>query len=117
MFKDLFDILENKIKGLKAAVVVSGDGIEIESRIKSDLPHEILSAELNTVLRDLDRLKEDSQIGSYEEVIIRTEKENICLIKLSSETFVLLVTDTLEPTGRSVYEVKRLAPQFSKILY
>jgi predicted regulator of Ras-like GTPase activity (Roadblock/LC7/MglB family) len=116
MFKELFRLLEERVRGFKAVVVVSGDGIEIESKIKSAFSHEILSAELNTILRHLDRLKEDSQIGSYEEVIIRTDKENICLIKLSREMFVLFVTETYEPTGHSVYEVKRLSPDFLKIL-
>ncbi len=49
-------------------------------------------------------------------MIIRTDRENICLVKLSREIFVLFVTETSEPTGRSVYEVKRLAPEFLKIL-
>ena len=116
MFKELFRLLEERVKGFKAVVVVSGDGIEIESKINSAFSHEILSAELNTVLRHLDRLREDSQIGGYEEVIIRTDRENICLVKLSKEIFILFVTETSEPTGRSVYEVKRLAPEFLAIL-
>jgi predicted regulator of Ras-like GTPase activity (Roadblock/LC7/MglB family) len=116
MFKELFKLLEERVKGFKAAVVVCGDGIEIESQMKNAFSHEILSAELNTILRHLDRLKEDSQIGSYEEVVIRTDKENICLVKLSKDIFVLFVTETYEPTGHSVYEVMRLAPDFLKIL-
>lgn len=116
MFKELFMLLEERVKGFKAVVVVSGDGIEIESRMNGEFSHEILSAELNTILRHLDRLREDSQIGSYEEVMIRTDRENICLVKLSNEMFILFVTDTCEPTGHSVYEIKRLAPEFLKIL-
>lgn len=116
MFKELFRLLEERVKGFRAVVVVSGDGIEIESKINSAFSHEILSAELNTILRHLDRLREDSQIGAYEEVVIKTDRENICLVKLSNEMFILFVTDTGEPTGHSVYEVKRLAPDFLEIL-
>lgn len=116
MFETVFGKLEERLKGFKAAVVVSVDGIEIEARIKEDLSHEILSAELNSILQHLERLNQDISLGSYEEVIIKTNKENICLIKISKEAFVLLITEKMETTGKAIYEVERLIPEFLEIL-
>ncbi len=116
MFEEIFAQIENRLKGFKAISVVSSDGIEIASKIKEELPHEILSAELNNILHNLERLKSDISIGSYEEVIIKTDQENVILIKMSDDAFVLLVTDKTDPTGRSVYEVQRLAFNFLEML-
>lgn len=116
MFEQIFKTLEERLKGLRAAVVVSSDGIELEAKVKDEFSHEVLSAELNSVLQHLERLNQDESLGVYEEVIIKTNKENVCLVKVSSEAFVLLVTDKTETTGKSVYEVQRLIPEFSKIL-
>lgn len=116
MFEKLFQEIENSLKGFKAIIVVSSDGIEIDSKIKEDLPHEILSAELNNILHNLERLKADISIGSYEEVVIKTDIENILLVKISKDSFVLLVTDKSDPTGKSVYEIQRLIPKFLEML-
>ncbi|MCX7831127.1 MAG: roadblock/LC7 domain-containing protein [Acidobacteria bacterium] len=116
MFEQIFELLEERLKGFRAAVVVSSDGIEIEAKVKEELSHEVLSAELNSILQHLERLNEDVSLGSYEEVIIKTNKENVCLVKVSSEAFILLITDKNETTGKAIYEVQRLIPEFSKIL-
>ncbi len=116
MFESIFKALEERLKGFKAAAIVSSDGIEIEAKVKEELSHEVLSAELNSILQHLERLNEDVSLGSYEEVVIKTNRENICLTKISSEAFVLLVTDKNETTGKSLYEIQRLIPEFSKIL-
>lgn len=116
MFEKIFDEIESKIADFKAISVVSMDGIEIESRIKEDLQHEVLSAEMNGILQHLKRLKDDVSIGLYEEVVIKTEKENICLIKINEEVFVLIVTGKSVPTGKVIYEVVRRIPDITKEL-
>lgn len=116
MFENIFKALEERLAGFKAVAIVSSDGIEIEVKVKEELSHEVLSAELNSILQHLERLNEDISLGSYEEVVIKTNKENICLTRISSEAFVLLVTDKNETTGKSLYEIQRLIPEFLKIL-
>ncbi len=116
MFENIFRELEGRLKGFMAVAIVSADGIEIEAKVKEELSHEVLSAEMNSILQHLDRLQDEISLGAYEEVVIKTDKENICLIRVSEEAFVLLVTDKSETTGRSLYEVQRLIPEFSKML-
>lgn len=116
MFETVFGKLEERLKGFRAAVFVSVDGIEIEARVKEELSHEVLSAELNSILQHLERLNKDVSLGSYEEVIIKTDKENVCLIKISKEAFILLIIEKSETTGKAIYEVERLIPEFLEIL-
>jgi predicted regulator of Ras-like GTPase activity (Roadblock/LC7/MglB family) len=116
MFRELFRILAGVIPGFRAASVVGYDGIEIESHVPSDLPHEVLSAELNGILRNLDRLKADVGMGTLEEVVIRTNAENILLLRLSPELFILVITEPGHSTGQARYEVQRLAHRFLEAL-
>jgi predicted regulator of Ras-like GTPase activity (Roadblock/LC7/MglB family) len=116
MFEAVFSQIENALPGLRAISVVGDDGIEIDSYVKSDLAHEVISAEMTGILRTLDRAKSELSLGRLDEVVIRTDEENILLLSLNAGLFVLLVTDPTEATGRARYEVKRLAHQIIEIL-
>jgi len=116
MFKELFRDLEASIPGFRAGAVVGSDGIEIESHVPADLPHEVLSAELNGILRNLDRLQVEVGIGALEEVFVRTDVENILLMRLSPELFTLVITDRESPTGPARYAVQRMAHRFLAVL-
>jgi len=116
MFKTLFAELAAVIPGFRAGSVVGSDGIEIESHVPSDLPHEVLSAELNGILRNLDRLKVDVGIGVLEEVMVRTDAENILLLRLSPDMFILVITDRESPTGPARYAIQRMAHRFLAVL-
>ncbi len=112
MFDKIFQRLENALPGFRAAAVVGSDGIEIEAWVRSELPHEVLSAELNGLLRNLDRLQSEAGIGGLEEVVIRTSGENLLMLRLSPELFVLVITGVDQPTGKARYEIQRLAQAF-----
>lgn len=116
MFKEIFRELAAAIPGFRAGSVVGSDGIEIQSHVPSDLPHEVLSAELNGILRNLDRLKADVGIGLLEEVVVRTDSENILLLRLSPDMFVLVITDRDNPTGPARYAIQRMAHRFMAVL-
>ena len=112
MFDEVFQRLERALPGFRAAAVVGSDGIEIESWVRSELPHEVLGAELNGLLRNLDRLQSEIGIGALEEMTIRTTEENILMLRLSPELFILAITEAAQPTGKARYEIKRLAHLF-----
>jgi predicted regulator of Ras-like GTPase activity (Roadblock/LC7/MglB family) len=112
MFKHLFSKLEAALPGLKSAAVVGQDGIEVDVFVKEDLPHEILSAEMNGILRTMDRLRSELALGTLSEVVIRTDTQNILLTALSEGLFLLLVTGPSETTGKVRYETQRLAHEF-----
>jgi predicted regulator of Ras-like GTPase activity (Roadblock/LC7/MglB family) len=116
MFESIFKQLELALPGLQAVAVVAGDGIEVESHVRADMAHEILSAELNGALRNLSRFQQDLELGALQEVIIRTAKENILLFTLSEGFFVLLVTAPQEATGKARYEVQRRVHEFVEVL-
>jgi len=75
-----------------------------------------MSAELNGVLRNLHRIQKEQQLGRVQEVVIRTEGQNLLLFSLTGGLFVLLVTDSSETTGKARYEVGRRAHQLIQIL-
>lgn len=116
MFESLFAGLEQTLPGMKAIALVGDDGIEVVSHVKTDLPHEVLSAEMNGILRNLDRLRQELELGKLNEVILRTQNQNIILFSLSEGLFILLVTEPTETTGRARFEIQRLAPQFIEII-
>lgn len=116
MFEDIFQQLEQALPGMLAVAVVADDGIEIESRIRTEIPHEVMSAELNGALRNLKRLQQDLELGALREVIIRTEKENLLLFTITEGFFVLLVTTPAEATGKARYEIQRRAHLFLQLL-
>ncbi|MEJ2366815.1 MAG: roadblock/LC7 domain-containing protein [Acidobacteriota bacterium] len=112
MFESVFQKLEEGIPGFRAASVVGGDGIEVESHVNDTLPHDVLSAELNAVVRNLDRLKDEIGLGRLEEIALRTESENIFMARLSPDLALLVVTQRSEVTGRTRYQIQRMAHQF-----
>lgn len=116
MFKELFKEIAAAIPGFRAAAVVGSDGIEIECYVQESLPHEVLSAELNGMLRNLARMREEVGIGAFQEAVLRTKQENILLLTLSDEMFLLLIMGAEHPTGRARYEIQRQAYRFLAIL-
>ncbi len=117
MFESQFDRLLDALPGVNALAVVGDDGIEIESRVRDgNVPHEVLSAEMNGVLKTMQRLRSELELGRLNELIVRTEAQNIILFALAEGLFILLVSDPAETTGRTRYEVQRIAHQFQDAL-
>lgn len=116
MFSPLFMKLRDGLPGFRAVAVVGDDGIEIDRFVLEDLPHEVLSAEMNGVLKTLKRLRGEIALGPIREVVIRTEAENILLCSLAEGLFILVVTDPATATGRARFAVQRLAHEFQDVL-
>jgi predicted regulator of Ras-like GTPase activity (Roadblock/LC7/MglB family) len=116
MFKAIFQELERSLPGILAISVVGDDGMEVESHICEEVPHEVMSAELNGVMRSLHRIQMEQDLGQIGEVVIRTTKQNILLVSLSGGLFVLLVTSSSVPTGKARYEVQRQVHRFVELL-
>ncbi len=116
MFEAQFAQLEKAIPGLRAVSVVGDDGIVVEGHVKDDLPHDVLSAEMNGVLRNMERLRSELDLGPVRELILRMESQNILLFTLTQGLFILLVTEPSEATGRARYEVQRIAHGFVEVL-
>ena len=90
MFREVFAEMEATIPDLQAVCLVGRDGIEIDSYMQEDLPHEVLSAEMNGLLRNLERLEKEFGLGRTDEMIIRTQTQNILMLALSRDLFVLV---------------------------
>ncbi len=116
MFEAIFKELEQVLPEMLAVAVVADDGIEIETFLRTPIPHEVMSAELNGILRTLGRFQREQDLGRIHEVTIRTEKENILLFSLTEGLFVLVVTAASQATGKARYEVQRRAHLFMELL-
>lgn len=117
MFDQQFTELLDTLPGLRAVAVVGDDGIEIESEVREgEVPHEVLSAEMNGILKTMQRLRSELALGRLSEFVVRTESQNIILFSLSEGLFILLVTDPSEATGKTRYEVQRIAHRFQDAL-
>jgi predicted regulator of Ras-like GTPase activity (Roadblock/LC7/MglB family) len=116
MFEPLFSQLDASIPGLRAVSVVGNDGIEIEQYVKSQLAHDVLSAEMTGILRTLERLHGELDLGKLQEVIVRTDLQNIFIVSLSGGLYILLVTDSASTTGKARYAVQKITHKFSELL-
>ena len=116
MFREVFSEIEAQVPDLQAISLVGRDGIEIDSRVREDLPHEVLSAEMNGLLRNLERLESEFGLGKTEEMVIRTAAQNILLFALSREIFVLVITGPSSATGQTRYHIQRQAHRFLEVL-
>jgi predicted regulator of Ras-like GTPase activity (Roadblock/LC7/MglB family) len=116
MFEAIFKELELSLPGVLAAAVVGDDGMEVECHVCEEVPHEVMSAELNGVMRNLRRIQEEQELGQIGEVVIRTEKQNILLVSLTGGLFILLATSPAVPTGKARYEVQRRMHRFTELL-
>jgi len=116
MFRKIFQSLEETNPGLKSISVVGRDGIEVDHYVREDLPHDVLSAEMNGILKNLERMAAEYGLESILEVVIRSKDQNILLLNLSEELFLLMITDPEETTGKARYEIKRHAHRFLEAL-
>lgn len=116
MFREVFAELEAQIPDMRAISIVGRDGIEIDSRIREDLPHEVMSAEMNGLLRNLERFEAEFGLGKTEEMVVRTDVQNILLLALSRDLFVLVITGPSTATGQARYYVQRQAHRFMEVL-
>ncbi len=116
MFESIFRELEQALPGMLAVAVVGDDGMEVESYIRSEVSHEVMSAELNGVLRNLHRIQREQNLGAIQEVVIRTDRQNFIMFSMAGGLFVLLVTESSETTGKARYEVQRRAHQINEML-
>jgi predicted regulator of Ras-like GTPase activity (Roadblock/LC7/MglB family) len=116
MFRDIFHSLEEAIPGLRSVSVVARDGIEVDHFVCEDLPHDVFSAEMNGVLKNLERMAEEYELESIHEMVIRAKAHNILLLNISQELFILAIVAPNEPTGKARYEIQRRAHQFLDVL-
>ena len=117
MFEQLFTRLEQTIPGLRSVSVVGEDGIEVESHAPhASFPMDVLGAEMNGILRTMERLQKESELGKPTEVCIRTRVHNVMLYDLAGGVFLLVVTEPFELTGRVRFEVQRLLHEFTAVL-
>ena len=116
MFESIFRELEQALPGMLAVAIVGDDGMEVESHIRAEVSHEVMSAELNGVLRNLHRIQREQNLGAIQEVVIRTDRQNFLIFSMTGGLFVLLVTEPSETTGKARYEVQRRAHQINEIL-
>jgi predicted regulator of Ras-like GTPase activity (Roadblock/LC7/MglB family) len=116
MFESLFSQLDVALPGLKAISVVGNDGIEVDQFVKEDIAHDVLSAEMTGITRTLERLQVELSLGRLQEVVIRTDAQNVFIFSLTNGLFILLVTDASAATGKARYEVQKIAHKFSEML-
>ncbi len=116
MFSVLFDELHRSVPGLKAVSVVGDDGIEVDGRRYEELPQEVLSAEMNGLLKTLKRLREEIALGAPRDLVIRTDAEVLLLCPLQGGLSVLVVAGEGTSAGLARYHVQRLAHRFVEAL-
>lgn len=112
------DILKEVVQGTEGALgalVVGVDGISVE---EYSLDHEIdlqsMTVEYATLLKEIERGSQSSQLGSTKEVTVIADKAMIMLRRLNEEYFMVLIIKPDGNFGKGRFLLRMSVPKLLK---
>src|SRR5512137_1021589 len=96
-FIDILKEVVNGTDGALGALVVGVDGISVEEySLDKELDLQSMTVEYATLLKEIERGSQASQLGSTKEVTVLADKAMILLRRLNEEYFMVLI---IRPDG------------------
>ena len=96
-FADILKDVVNGTEGALGALVVGVDGIPVEEfSVAHDLDLQSMTVEYSTLLKEIEKGSQASQLGSTREVTVLAEKALVMLRRLNEEYFMVLI---IKPDG------------------
>jgi predicted regulator of Ras-like GTPase activity (Roadblock/LC7/MglB family) len=115
-FRELLDRLRDKVPVAIAVLLIGPRGVLDYLKDASFFDIDAFAAEYATLLRIAMRTSDDAGTGGLVEHVVVSEKSVIIARHISSDHFLLLVSNDREHLGRARYEVKQVARDLAKIL-
>lgn len=112
------DILKEVVQGTDGALgalVVGVDGIPVEEfSITKDIDLQSMTVEYATLLKEIERGSQASQLGSTKEVTVIADKAMIMLRRLNEEYFMVLILSPDGNFGKGRFLLRMSVPRLLK---
>ena len=113
-FRDVFDLLQQKIPGLQAVVLVGPEEVLDYLLIDPAVSVDMVSAEYATLLRIATRTSEDAGAGNVIEQIMVSEKSIMMARSVPPNDFLILLFQGQELIGRTRYELRQASLEIQR---
>jgi predicted regulator of Ras-like GTPase activity (Roadblock/LC7/MglB family) len=112
------DILKEVVQGPEGALgalVVGVDGISVEEfSVDKDIDLQSMTVEYATLLKEIERGSQASQLGSTKEVTVIADKAMIMLRRLNDEYFMVLIIKPDGNFGKGRFLLRMSVPKLLK---
>jgi predicted regulator of Ras-like GTPase activity (Roadblock/LC7/MglB family) len=112
------DILKEVVlgtEGAMGALVVGVDGIAVEEfTLDKDIDLQSMTVEYATLLKEIERGSQASQLGSTREVTVIADKAMIMLRRLNDEYFMVLIIKPDGNFGKGRFLIRMSVPKLLK---
>jgi predicted regulator of Ras-like GTPase activity (Roadblock/LC7/MglB family) len=114
-FADILREVVNGTEGALGALVVGVDGIPVdEYSITKDIDLQSMTVEYSTLLKEIERGSQSSQLGSTKEVTVIADKAMILLRRLNDEYFMVLIIRPDGNFGKGRFLLRMSVPKLLK---
>ena len=112
------DILKEVVQGTEGALgalVVGVDGISVEEySLDKEIDLQSMTVEYATLLKEIERGSQSSQLGSTKEVTVIADKAMIMLRRLNEEYFMVLIIKPDGNFGKGRFLLRMSVPKLLK---
>ena len=114
-FADILKEVVNGTDGALGALVVGVDGISVEEySLDKELDLQSMTVEYATLLKEIERGSQASQLGSTKEVTVLADKAMIMLRRLNEEYFMVLIIKPDGNFGKGRFLLRMAVPKLQK---
>jgi predicted regulator of Ras-like GTPase activity (Roadblock/LC7/MglB family) len=114
-FSDIMKAVVNGTEGALGALVVGLDGIPVEEySVSSELDIQSMTVEYSSLLREIEKGSQASQMGSTREVTVIAEKAMIMLRRLNEDYFFVLIMKPEGNFGKGRFLLRMSVPKLLK---
>jgi predicted regulator of Ras-like GTPase activity (Roadblock/LC7/MglB family) len=114
-FSDIMKAVVNGTEGALGALVVGLDGIPVEEySVSSELDIQSMTVEYSSLLREIEKGSQASQMGSTREVTVIAEKAMIMLRRLNEDYFFVLIMKPDGNFGKGRFLLRMSVPKLLK---
>jgi predicted regulator of Ras-like GTPase activity (Roadblock/LC7/MglB family) len=109
MMRQTLEAIKQKAQGTIAVMVVGLDGFIIEQQgtPENDLSMEAVAAEIAALLRQAQTSSNDMNVGTLEEIDLRTDQAYILVQRITNDYFLCLIQALDGIFGRARFELRK----------
>ena len=114
-FADIIKEVVQGTEGALGALVVGIDGIPVEEfSVNTDIDLQSMTVEYATLLKEIERGSQASQLGTTNEVTVIADKAMIMLRRLTDEYFMVLIIKPDGNFGKGRFLLRMSVPKLLK---
>jgi predicted regulator of Ras-like GTPase activity (Roadblock/LC7/MglB family) len=114
-FADILKEVVQGTEGAMGALVVGVDGISVEEfTLDKEIDLQSMTVEYATLLKEIERGSQSSQLGSTREVTVIADKAMIMLRRLNDEYFMVLIIKPDGNFGKGRFLLRMSVPKLLK---